>query len=152
MLTKQEEKKISKFLSLVLRHRPEQIDLQLSTGGWVAIPILIAQYNKHKPTPITREILEQVVANNDKKRFTIDHQQDLIRANQGHSVTVDLQLQPKEPPLHLYHGTAEKWLSIIFEEGLKKMNRHHVHLSKDTTTAQKVGARKGKVALLQVAA
>ena len=99
---------------------------------------------------ITYDELIECVETNDKKRFSFDETGDLIRANQGHSVEVDLQLEEKEPPAVLYHGTVERFLAPIMAEGLKKGKRHHVHLSKDMDTARKVGARRGKPVILQV--
>ena len=100
--------------------------------------------------PISYDDLIECVETNDKKRFSFDDAGDLIRANQGHSVEVDLQLEEIQPPDVLYHGTVERFLASIMAEGLKKGKRHHVHLSKDTETAQKVGARRGKPVILQV--
>ena len=101
---------------------------------------------------ITYDELIESVETNDKKRFSFDDTGDLIRANQGHSIEVDLQLEQKQPPDVLYHGTVEKFLASILVEGLKKGKRHHVHLSKDVDTARKVGARRGKPIILQVEA
>ena len=99
---------------------------------------------------ISYDELIECVETNDKKRFSFDDTGDLIRANQGHSVEVDLQLEQKEPPDALYHGTVERFLASIMAEGLKKGKRHHVHLSRDIETARKVGARRGKPVILQV--
>lgn len=100
--------------------------------------------------PITYDELVECVKTNDKKRFSFDETGDLIRANQGHSVEVDLQLEEREPPQILYHGTVERFLASIMAEGLKKGKRHHVHLSQDVETAHKVGARRGKPMILKV--
>jgi putative RNA 2'-phosphotransferase len=99
---------------------------------------------------ITYDELIECVETNDKKRFSFDDTGDLIRANQGHSVEVDLQLEEKQPPAVLYHGTVERFIASIMEEGLKKGKRHHVHLSNDIETARKVGSRRGKPVILQV--
>ncbi|MBI4853036.1 MAG: RNA 2'-phosphotransferase [Acidobacteria bacterium] len=135
--------RISKFLSKYLRHEPESLGLSLALGGWVMVDDLLAACKK-KSFPITREQLEEVVEKNSKKRFSFDPTGTQIRANQGHSVEIDLQLEPKIPPPTLYHGTAEKNLESIKSIGLQKMSRHHVHLSKDISTANNVGTRHGK--------
>lgn len=133
----------SRFLSLVLRHRPEMVGLELGQGGWVVVEELLAGC-AWKGVPIRREELEEIVARNNKKRFEFDESGMRIRASQGHSVEVDLELEVREPPEVLYHGTAEKVGEVIRREGLKKMQRHHVHLSADRETAEVVGARHGK--------
>ncbi|BAZ50405.1 phosphotransferase KptA/Tpt1 [Nostoc sp. NIES-4103] len=141
--------KISKYLSRHLRHQPHNIGIQLAPGGWVAVDeLLLACANNH--FPISHEELQQVVATNDKKRFSFDPTGTLIRANQGHSVEVDLQLQPMVPPNMLYHGTGSTAVESILQTGLRKMSRHHVHLSKDIATAQIVGARHGKPVVFAV--
>lgn len=135
--------KISKYLSKHLRHQPERIGIQLAPGGWVSVDELLAACKKHA-FPINHIELNEVVANNDKKRFSFDSTGSLIRANQGHSVDVDLQLEPAIPPDVLYHGTGHGAVEAILQEGLCKMSRHHVHLSRDVATARKVGARHGR--------
>jgi putative RNA 2'-phosphotransferase len=135
--------KISKYLSKHLRHQPEQIGIKLATGGWVVVDELLAACQNHS-FPINRIELSEVVATNDKKRFSFDATGTLIRANQGHSVEVDLQLEPAIPPDVLYHGTGHGAVEVILREGLCKMSRHHVHLSSDITTATKVGKRHGR--------
>ena len=139
--------KISKYLSKHLRHQPERLGLTLDPGGWVAVDGLLASCTAGR-FPLSRKELEEVVANNDKKRFSFDSTKTLIRANQGHSVEVDLQLQPQIPPDVLYHGTGEKTVELILSAGLLKMNRHHVHLSPDVETARKVGTRHGRPVVL----
>ncbi|OCQ90450.1 RNA 2'-phosphotransferase [Nostoc sp. MBR 210] len=141
--------KISKFLSKYLRHQPESLGIKLAPGGWVAVDELLAACAKHK-FPITRQELTAVVATNDKQRFSFDSTGTLIRANQGHSVEVDLQLLPAVPPDELYHGTGHKAVESILQTGLSKMSRHHVHLSQDITTAKTVGARHGKPVVFAV--
>jgi putative RNA 2'-phosphotransferase len=141
--------KISKFLSKHLRHTPERLGLTLAPGGWVAVEELLAACAAHQ-FPITLLELEQVVASNDKQRFAFDQTCTKIRANQGHSVEIDLQLEPQTPPDLLYHGTGEKSVVAILQSGLQKMSRHHVHLSKDIETARKVGMRHGRPAILIV--
>lgn len=134
--------KISKYLSKHLRHQPERIGLNLAPGGWVAVDELLTACQNNS-FPITINDLKQVVTQNDKKRFSFDDTGTMIRANQGHSVEIDLQLEPATPPEVLYHGTGHKAVASIREQGLRKMSRHHVHLSRDIETARKVGARHG---------
>jgi putative RNA 2'-phosphotransferase len=142
--------KISKFLSLVLRHKPEEIGLTLEENGWVSVEKLIQACAAHGQN-FTPADLREVVETNDKKRFAFDADGRKIRASQGHSLDVELEFEEKRPPATLYHGTAEKNLGVIFAEGLKKMARHHVHLSADTETARQVGARYGKPVILTIA-
>jgi putative RNA 2'-phosphotransferase len=137
----------SKRLSYVLRHRPDSIGLTLGAGGWVGVDELLRALARHG-TRITREDLEYVVEHNDKRRFVLEG--DRIRANQGHSVEVDLGLDPVTPPDRLFHGTARHNLDSIFLDGLVRGNRHHVHLSADEQTAIKVGARHGSPIVLSV--
>lgn len=141
--------RLSKFLSLVLRHEPEKCGLTLAPGGWVAVDALI-KGAAQAGVPFTRQELEELVRTSDKQRFAFDETGERIRANQGHSVEVDLELVPTSPPAVLYHGTPEKFLPAILQAGLLKMQRHHVHLSPDVETARKVGARRGKAAVLVV--
>ncbi len=141
--------KLSKYLSKHLRHQPERLGLNLLPGGWVAIEDLLLACIANN-FPITREELNEVVINNDKKRFSFDPSERLIRANQGHSVEIDLQLEPILPPRILYHGTAKKSLDSILETGLLKMSRHHVHLSLDRETARRVGMRHGRPVILVI--
>jgi putative RNA 2'-phosphotransferase len=148
-MNKPHQIKISKYLSKHLRHTPERLGLTLAAGGWVSIDELLSACAAHQ-FPITRAELEEVVADSDKQRFSFDETKTLIRANQGHSTEVDLQLQPQTPPDTLYHGTGEKSVSAILQSGLLKMSRHHVHLSTDVETAQKVGMRHGRLALFAI--
>ena len=141
--------KISKYLSKHLRHRPERLDLELAPGGWVEVDLLLASCAAHNFS-ITRAELEEVVAGNDKQRFSFDETGRRIRANQGHSVGVDLRLEAASPPPVLYHGTSERAVKLIEAAGLRKMARHHVHLSKDAETAKKVGARHGRPVVFAV--
>jgi putative RNA 2'-phosphotransferase len=143
--------KISKFLSLVLRHKPETIGLRLDEAGWVNVADLLAALDAHG-RPVTRAELEATVADNDKKRFAFDEDGTRLRASQGHSVEVELDYAPAVPPAVLYHGTVEKFLPSIRQQGLLKGRRHHVHLSADVATAQKVGARRGRPVILSVKA
>lgn len=141
--------KISKYLSKHLRHTPERIGIKLAPGGWVSVDELLAACQKHS-FPINRLELNEVVAKNDKQRFSFDSTHTLIRANQGHSVEVDLHLEPTIPPDVLYHGTGHGSVEAILREGLCKMSRHHVHLSRDITTAKKVGTRHGRPVVFQI--
>ena len=148
-MTQQHIKQISKFLSLVLRHQPEKIGLTLDKNGWATVSQLLEK----SKVRFTIEELEEVVATNDKKRFSFNEDQTKIRANQGHSLkNVDLNLASKSPPAFLYHGTVAKFMPEIKTQGLKKMSRQHVHLSKDRDTAIKVGSRRGKPIILSVRA
>jgi putative RNA 2'-phosphotransferase len=124
-------------------------DVELEPGGWVDVARLLEACAAHR-FPITRPTLDRVVAENDKKRFSFDETGRRIRANQGHSVEVDLQLERAEPPDRLYHGTGERSVDTILAEGLRRMSRHHVHLSSDIETAQRVGARHGRPVVLAV--
>lgn len=135
--------KISKYLSKHLRHSPDLLGLELQQGGWVAIAELLVACQKHK-FPISEKELKEVVAQNDKKRFSFDPTGTRIRANQGHTVEVDLHLQPTIPPDILYHGTSHHAIEAIAQTGLSKMSRHHVHLSTDIATARNVGKRRGR--------
>jgi putative RNA 2'-phosphotransferase len=139
----------SKYLSKYLRHRPEELGLALMPGGWVEVDALLAA-SAQRGFPISRDELEEVVARNDKKRFAFDESGTLIRAQQGHSAPVDLELEPATPPTTLYHGTPERNLTAILQDGLLKMRRHHVHLSPDEATAHAVGARRGHSVVLAV--
>lgn len=151
MATEKEITHISKFLSLVLRHRPEIIGIVLDENGWTAVPTLIERMQA-AGTNIDLPLLKAVVATNNKKRFAFNEDETMIRANQGHSVEIDLAYEPKEPPSILYHGTGQQSIEVILKEGLHKRSRHHVHLSADADTAKAVGQRHGKPVVLQVAA
>jgi putative RNA 2'-phosphotransferase len=139
----------SKFLAKHLRHAPEALGLQLAPGGWVEVEALLAACAA-AGLRLTRSQLEEVVARNDKQRFSFDAEGRRIRANQGHSTEVDLQLSPVEPPPLLYHGTPERTAPTVEQEGLKKMRRHHVHLSPDVETAARVGQRRGRPVVFTV--
>ena len=141
--------RISKQISFWLRHKPEDAGLQLTSDGWVQVSELLAAFDR-KQMPCSLQQLTQIVETNDKKRFEFSADGALIRARQGHSITIDLKLAPTEPPDLLYHGTATRFLTLILKEGLKPMNRHHVHLSADADTAQTVGIRHGKPVVLAV--
>ncbi len=139
----------SKFLSLVLRHKPETIGIELDASGWVDVEVLLEACKEHGRT-ISIEQLHAVVDNNDKQRFVI--RDGRIRANQGHSLSVTLGLESVEPPDLLFHGTVEKFVESIRENGLKRMDRQHVHLSADEETATSVGRRRGKPIIYKVKA
>ncbi|HLM01197.1 MAG TPA: RNA 2'-phosphotransferase [Pyrinomonadaceae bacterium] len=141
--------KVSKYLSKHLRHQPERLGLSLETGGWVSVEDLL-QACARLNFPLSLDELREVVERNDKKRFSFDPDGERIRANQGHSVDVDLQLEKKTPPARLFHGTATRNVAMIRERGLLKMARHHVHLSIDTETARKVGSRHGKPVIFEI--
>ncbi|BDU23917.1 putative RNA 2'-phosphotransferase [Flavobacterium sp. GSB-24] len=148
-MNEKETKSISKFLSLVLRHSPEKIGLKLDEKGWADVNELIEKCTK-KGNRLDAELLDYVVENNDKKRFAFNEDKTKIRASQGHSISVDLNLTETEPSEYLYHGTVGKFIESIQKEGLKKMSRQHVHLSKDKETAIKVGSRRGAAQILTV--
>jgi putative RNA 2'-phosphotransferase len=139
--------RVSKYLAKHLRHQPERIGIELDAHGWVDIDVLLTAAASNG-FPISRAELEQVVAGNDKRRYVIGG--DRIRASQGHSVPVDLDLPVAEPPPVLYHGTVARNVEPIRVEGLRPMARHHVHLSPDRETATRVGARRGKPVVLVV--
>jgi putative RNA 2'-phosphotransferase len=139
----------SKLLSYVLRHRPDSIGLALDAHGWADVGELLARLAA-SGKPVDRALLERVVADNDKQRFAFSPDRSRIRASQGHSIAVDLQLREAEPPPLLYHGTASRFLKSILAGGLRAGSRHHVHLSADLQTARRVGARHGFPAVLQV--
>lgn len=141
--------KISKRLALWLRHQPEDAGLVLTRNGWANVSVVLNALEK-KGLACDLTQLRRVVETNDKKRFEFSDDGMMIRARQGHSVTIDLALEPLTPPDILFHGTATRFLPTILKDGLKPMNRHHVHLSTDRDTALKVGTRHGKPAILKV--
>jgi putative RNA 2'-phosphotransferase len=143
--------KISKFLSLVLRHKPQEIGISLDDAGWVDVDTLLTACANHR-FRITRQQLDEVVATSDKKRFAFSEDGTRIRANQGHSVQVELGYEPAKPPEILYHGTADRFVESIRRQGLLKGKRHHVHLSVSRETAAAVGTRHGRLVLLEVRA
>ncbi len=139
----------SKFMSLVLRHNPGLIGLNLDAAGWVPLDELVAKAasaGQH----LTADLVQQVVLASDKQRFAISDDGQRIRANQGHSVNVDLGLPAQVPPPVLFHGTAHRFLAAIQREGLSKRARHHVHLTTDTQVASAVGMRYGELVMLQI--
>lgn len=150
-MDKQELRRLSKFLSLVLRHQPDTIGIQLDDSGWVDVDELLTALTHHRRR-ISRAALQEVVDKNDKQRFSFSDDGTHIRANQGHSVEVELNYPPATPPEILFHGTPKQFVAAIVDEGLKKMNRHHVHLHIDIETATTVGRRRGKPVLLRIKA
>ncbi len=148
-MNNKEIRKISKFLSLILRHKPEIIDIQMDEQGWVKTDELLEKLRLHH-RGISLEQLKTVVAENNKKRFAFNEDESLIRASQGHSVQLDLGYDAVTPPEFLYHGTATRFLESIRKTGLEKRGRHHVHLSQELSTAKNVGGRHGKVIILNI--
>jgi len=143
--------RLSKFLSLVLRHEPQRIGLTLDAAGWAEVELLLAGCHRHN-VRIDRATLEEVVATNEKKRFAFREDGRRIRASQGHSIKVSLGYTEQVPPAMLYHGTATRFLPSIRAEGLLKGNRHHVHLSAERKTAHAVGGRHGVPLVLSIRA
>ena len=135
-------KETSKYMSLILRHKPDAIGITLDEHGWANVDELIAGIAKDNE--FNMEILEEIVRTDEKQRYSFNEDKTLIRANQGHSIPVDVELEEKEPPEILYHGTGEKYVSSIDAQGLIPKSRLYVHLSKDEETAVKVGSRHGK--------
>lgn len=147
--TEQDVRETSKFLSLLLRHSPETIGLQLDRHGWAEITELIERANA-TGNELNRALIDHVVVTNPKQRFSISDDGQRIRANQGHSIEVDLEFEPMVPPAMLFHGTATRFLEPIMEQGLSKQSRQHVHLAADRDTAVNVGGRHGKPIVLTV--
>ena len=143
-------KETSKFMSLILRHKPETIGIEMDEHGWADVDELIEGISKtHK---IDMEILEEIVRSDEKQRYSFNDDKTKIRANQGHSIPVDVELEEKEPPEELWHGTGEKFVEAIDRDGLISKSRLYVHLSKDEETARNVGARHGRPVLYVVKA
>jgi putative RNA 2'-phosphotransferase len=150
-ITDKEAIRTSKFLSLILRHEPDRVGLNLGEAGWVGVEELLQAVNRHG-VALTLDQLKHIVAASDKRRFAFSEDAQLIRASQGHSVEVDLQYPPRTPPETLYHGTATRFLDGIRKDGLQKMGRHDVHLSAETKVTFQVGGRHGKPVLLIIRA
>jgi putative RNA 2'-phosphotransferase len=148
-MEKDKLKRISKSLSYVLRHRPDTMELTLQDGGWVVVDDLLSAFRR-SGKELSLELLQQVVGENDKQRFEFSDDGMRIRASQGHSTEVDLGYEPCSPPDVLYHGTATRSLESIFEQGLVKGQRHHVHLSTNKQTMLQVGMRHGKPVVLAI--
>ena len=148
---KDENVKLGKFISYILRHHPETINLELDANGWAYTEDLINKINiSGKKIDFAK--LNEIVKTNDKKRYEFSDDYKKIRACQGHSINVDLELKPVKPPQYLYHGTALRNIDIIKTEGLKKISRQYVHLSADRETAYNVGKRYGKPYVMKVEA
>ena len=139
---------ISRFISLILRHKPEAIGITLDEHGWADVEELIAGIAKQQP--FTMEMLEEIVRTDEKQRYSFNESKPLIRANQGHSVPVDVELEEKTPPEILYHGTGQKYTESIDRQGLVPRSRLYVHLSPDYDTAVKVGRRHGTPVVYRV--
>ena len=145
-----ERENLSKFISLILRHKPETIGISLDTYGWANVDELLDGINSSNNHKIDREILEDIVNNDSKQRYSFNENKTKIRANQGHSIKVDVELKEVIPPDILYHGTATRFINSIELSGLKSMSRLHVHLSKDYETAINVGKRHGEPIVLEI--
>ena len=140
--------KTSRFISMILRHKPEVIGIALDEHGWADVSELIEGVNKVHP--LDMETLEEIVRTNEKQRFSFNEDKTKIRANQGHTIPVDVELEEKEPPEFLYHGTADKYVESIDCTGLEPRQRLYVHLSTDKEMAAKVGQRHGKPVVYRV--
>jgi putative RNA 2'-phosphotransferase len=147
----EQTKRLSKFLSLVLRHRPETIGVELDAGGWIDVDTLLAAMRASK-REVSREQLQYIVATSDKQRFALSDDGRRIRANQGHSIEVELDYPAVEPPEILFHGTPKRFLPSILAQGLLRGDRHHVHLSAQHETAVMVGKRRGPPVVLRIQA
>lgn len=143
-------RKISIFLSLILRHRPDVINITLDEHGWADVNELIENINKTRDYKMTFEILEKIVASDEKMRYSFNEDKTKIRANQGHSINVDVELKTQTPPEYLYHGTADKSLDSIISNGIESRSRLHVHLTDNKETAVKTGTRHGKPVVLKI--
>ena len=148
-MNEQQKKNTSKFLSYVLRHHPEFINLNLDENGWANVSELISK-SANNSQGFTFEELDEIVQTNNKRWFIFNEDKTRIRANQGHSIGIDLALTPQEPPEFLYHGTAQTNIQSILEKGIEKRSRQHVHLSQDRETATNVGMRHGKPLILTI--
>ena len=148
-MSKNRLEELGKFISLILRHKPEVIGISLDEHVWADVSELLEGMNR-MGKQIDREMLEQIVETNNKKRYSFNSDKTLIRANQGHSIPVDVELPQKKPPLILWHGTAEKYVSSIEKQGLVPKSRLYVHLSGDVETAKNVGSRHGKPVIYRV--
>ena len=138
----------SMYIALVLRHKPEAAGITLDEHGWANVDDMIKGINQHMP--LTRDQLEKIVRTDNKRRYSFNEDHSLIRANQGHSIAVDVELKQAVPPCVLYHGTGEKYVDSILRKGLLPKSRLYVHLSKDTATAETVGKRHGKPVVFSI--
>ena len=148
-MNKMEKENLSKFISLILRHKPETIEIKLDSAGYAKVDELISGIQK-SGKEIDIFILEEIVSSDNKQRYSFSEDKTKIRANQGHSIQVDIGLKKKNPPNVLYHGTSKRFLESIIREGIKPMSRLYVHLSKDIETARSVGVRHGEPVVLQI--
>lgn len=146
------EVSLSRFISLVLRHKPEAVKVTIGEDGWTNTKTLIENINKFSKYNITMDLLEKIVKEDDKGRYSFNEDKSQIRANQGHSIDVNMKFDKIVPPEFLYHGTADKYIYSISKEGIKKRTRNFVHLSKDIDTAIKVGSRHGNCKVLKIRA
>jgi putative RNA 2'-phosphotransferase len=135
--------KVSKYISLILRHKPEEIGIALDEHGWANVDELIKGVSENYPG-FCIDILKEIVRTDEKQRYSFNEDYTLIRANQGHSIPVDVELEECEPPEYLYHGTGEKYVESIDSDGLISKSRLYVHLSDNIDTAISVGKRHGK--------
>lgn len=142
---------LSKYISLLLRHKPEALGITLEPTGWTDVNEMLRKMQE-KGIKVDLAQLQEVVAKDNKQRYSFNADQTKIRANQGHSIDVDLGFEPQTPPEFLYHGTATRFLASIQKTGLESRSRQHVHLSDNLETAQKVGKRHGKPVILTVRA
>lgn len=149
MIPHKETTRLSKLLSYVLRHNPAEIGIEMDEQGWTDVPLLLQKLADYGEV-ISLALLRYIVETNNKKRFAFNDDGTKIRASQGHSIEVALDYAPQQPPAILYHGTVADFIAPIKTEGLKKMDRHHVHLSADEHTAIKVAQRKGKPVILTI--
>ena len=143
-------KNTSKFISLILRHKPEMIGITLDEHGWADVRELIDGINQSEGHTLDMEILEEIVQTDEKQRYSFNEDHTLIRANQGHSISVDVELEEKTPPDILWHGTGEKYVASIDAQGLIPKSRLYVHLSSDKETARKVGSRHGRPVIYEI--
>ncbi len=144
------KKNTSKFISLILRHKPETIEIELDEHGWADVQELIEGVDHTDGYSLDMEFLEDIVRTDEKQRYSFNEDHTRIRANQGHSVSVDVELEEKTPPDILWHGTGEKYVASIDAQGLNPMNRLYVHLSRDKKTAEKVGSRHGRPVIYEI--
>ena len=140
----------SKFISLILRHNPQVIGISLDEHGWADVKELIDGINRTEGHSLNMDTLDEIVRTDEKQRYSFNEDHSLIRANQGHSIPVDVELEERNPPDILWHGTGQKYVSSIDVQGLIPKSRLYVHLSSDMETARKVGSRHGRPVIYQV--
>ena len=148
--SKKQLESTSRFISLILRHKPEVIGIALDEHGWADVQDMITGINDSGKHTIDMEMLEEIVRTDEKERYSFNEDRTLIRANQGHSIPVDVELKEKTPPEILWHGTGEKYVSSIEKQGLIPKSRLYVHLSSDVDTAQNVGKRHGNPVIYEI--